>query len=115
MIESMINRHVSEEELELVRALVTAWWPARYKHVRARIGYLVLAPGGKRHPVEWQPNYGVVCPSVCTSNGSWVLLVECCGDEAVFEPDYEVIPDIFDDMAAARRARKDLDDMKAGK
>jgi hypothetical protein len=114
MIESMINRHANEKKLELVRALVTAWWPARYKHVRARIGYLILGPG-RKHPVEWIPNYGVVCPSICTSNGSWAFLVECCEDEAVFEPDYEVLPDIFYDMAAAKRDREALNDLKAGK
>ncbi len=45
-------------------------------HKSVLIGTLV-SPTGKRHPVEAWENYGVVCPSMVTSNGDARVVARC--------------------------------------
>ena len=83
--ECQIGRVVPAAELQLAQDLVSAWWPARYKDERVVIGTL-REPGKSPCDVMWTPNYGVICPDICTTNGSWVFLVECCEPGTIFTP-----------------------------
>lgn len=83
--ECRIGRAVPAAELQLVCDLMVAWYPARFLHKKVVLGTL-KEPGKAPCDVSWVPNYGVICPCICTSNGSWMFLVECCEPGTVFCP-----------------------------
>lgn len=39
---------------------------------------IVEVPEGMRHPVLHWPGYGIVSPSLVTTNGDWRLIVDSC-------------------------------------
>lgn len=59
---------------------------AREAGQRCVVGTLKRPHDQLAHNVEYVPNYGVICPYICTTNGNLAWLLNCLPEGTVFTP-----------------------------